>query len=265
MYSRFQLATKYLRYFFTASSKKGHGIHSPFVFDFIQQVLNDNRHFYAYTRLEQVRASLLDDTTVLTVTDFGAGAASGTVKKRMVKEIAARAAKPKKWGQLLFRTVNYYQPKYMLELGTSLGLSAAYLASGNLNGQLVTIEGAESVVAVAKKQFSALSLQNIKLVQGNFDSVLPQVIGEMKTVDLAFIDGNHRKAPTLAYFQQVLLKKNDHTILIFDDIHWSSEMEEAWEEIKKHPGVLLTIDLFFVGFVFFRTGFKSKQHFTIRF
>jgi predicted O-methyltransferase YrrM len=265
MYSRFEIGLRYLHYFFTASSGKGHGIHSPFVFTFIQQVLNDKRDFYAYAKVEALRAQLIGDTTLLTIDDFGAGAVSGgTLKKRTVGEIARVAAKPKKLGQLMFRIVNYYQPHYMVELGTSLGLSTCYLSSGNINAKLYTLEGAGEIARLAETHFHQLSLGQIELVKGNFEHTLPGVLQKIPTVDLAFVDGNHRRKATLDYFEQLMLKKNDHTILIFDDIHWSKEMEEAWLKIKQHPDVLLSIDLFFLGLVFFRNEFKTKQDFIIR-
>lgn len=266
MYSRFEIGLKYLTYFFTASSGKGHGIHSPFVFTFIRQVLNDKRDFYAYGKVEALRAQLREDSRLLIVDDFGAGAASGGVqKKRAVGEIARLAAKPKRLGQLLFRMVNYYQPRHIVELGTSLGLSACYLASGNLNATLYTLEGATEIANLAQQHFDKLGLQRVKLVKGNFEHALAAVLQQIPTVDLAFIDGNHRKNATLDYFEQLMQKKNDHTILIFDDIHWSKEMEDAWLNIKQHPDVLLTIDLFFLGLVFFRKEFKTKQDFIIRY
>ena len=127
------------------------------------------------------------------------------------------------------------------------------------------MEGAPEVANVAKKNFKRLLVSNIKIIQGNFDDILPSVIGQLSTVDFAFIDGNHRKEPTLNYFYQLLGKSTQSTILIFDDIHWSAEMEEAWNEIKQHSSVTLTIDLFFIGIVFFRNEQKTNEHFTIRF
>lgn len=265
MYSRLQLASKYISYLFTASNGKGHGTHSPFVFDFIKNVLNDKRDFYAYSKVESIRKNLLEDNTVLEIDDFGAGSVTGATKKRSIRQIALNAAKPKKLGQLLFRIVNYYQPKHIIELGTSLGLSTAYLAEGNLNAKVTTMEGAKAIAKVAQRQFDILQLTNIKLIEGNFDITLQDVLQKKMAVDLVFIDGNHRKAATLAYFGQLLLKKNDGTILVFDDIHWSNEMEGAWKEIKEHPDVMLTIDLFFFGLVFFRKEFIAKQNFIIRF
>jgi predicted O-methyltransferase YrrM len=127
------------------------------------------------------------------------------------------------------------------------------------------MEGAAAVAAVAKRNFKALGINNIQIVEGNFDNTLPKVLQTAPQVDLAFVDGNHRKQPTIDYFNLLLQKCNEGSILIFDDIHWSAEMEEAWAAIQAHPQVTLTIDLFFIGLVFFRKEQKVKQHFIVRF
>ena len=265
MYSPFKLASGFLSYWFRASSGKGHGVHSPFVFDFITHVLNDKKEYYAYAPIERLRQQLLSDETVLTIDDFGAGSRTGIQKKRTVQSIARSALKPRKFSQLLFRIVNYYQPAQILELGTSLGITSSYLATANTTAKLVTMEGAPEVAAVAQQNFKKLGLQNIELVNGNFDETLLPKLQELNSVDLAFIDGNHREEPTVRYFKQLLPYCTENSILVFDDIHWSEEMEQAWETIKANERVLLSIDLFFIGLVFFHRDFKVKQHFAIRF
>jgi predicted O-methyltransferase YrrM len=265
LYSALRLAGKYLRYYITASNGKGHGIHSPFVFDFVTNVLNDKRNFYAYPIIENYRNRLLMSDDLLDIEDFGAGSVAGNNKQRKISSIVKNAAKSKKLGQLLFRIANYYKPASMVELGTSLGISSAYLATGNLYAKLVTCEGAASIASAAGKNFDLMNITNIEIVAGNFDDTLPALLKRFAGIDLAFIDGNHRKEPTLRYFNQLMQKTSANTILIFDDIHWSKEMEQAWQEIKNHPDVLLTIDLFFIGLVFFNPAFKVKQHFVIRF
>jgi predicted O-methyltransferase YrrM len=265
MYSKFQLAKKYLNYYLTASNGNGHGIHSPFVFDFIKNVLNDKRNFYAYQQIENLHQQLLKDETIIEIEDFGAGSAISETNKRTVSEIVKYSAKSEKLERLLFRLANYYQPKTMIELGTSVGLSSAYLASAVPAAKLITIEGSAAIISIAKRNFQFLSLPNIELMNGNFDDILHTVLQNYSSVDLAFIDGNHRKQPTINYFNLLVHKISHSSILIFDDIHWSKEMEEAWQEIKNDTRVMLSIDLFFIGIVFFKKDFKTKQHFIIRF
>jgi predicted O-methyltransferase YrrM len=265
MYSKSQLAWKYLRYYFSASNGKGHGTHSPFVFDFIKNVLRDHKNYDAYPAVEGARKKLLQDQNKLKVEDFGAGSASGNHVERTVSSIVSAAAKPRKYGQLLYRVAQHYKPANMLELGTSLGISTAYLALGNPKAKLVTAEGSKEIAERAKENLKTLKLNNVEQVRGEFKYTLPMALFKMPTVDLAFIDGNHRKEPTENYFQLMLEKKTDKSIFILDDIHWSEEMEQAWASIRNHKSVKCSIDLFSMGFIFFNKEFKEKQEFTIRY
>jgi len=260
-----QLAKKYLRYYFTASNGKGHGVHSPFVFDFIIKVLQDKNEYDCYEQIEAIRKHLLDDAQVIHVDDFGAGSTVMKVNERKVKDIARSSLKPKKFAQLLFKMVHYYKPAVVVELGTCLGVTTAYLASGNPEAKIYTCEGAPTIASIAQNNFSQLGLKNTELVQGNFDTTLPELLSKLNKIDFAFVDGNHRKEPTLNYFHQLLNHSTNSTILIFDDIHWSEEMEAAWLEIQQHPSVTLTIDLFFIGIVCMNNDIKVKQHFSIRY
>ncbi len=265
MYSLVKIASKYIRYFITASNGKGHGVHSPFVFDFIKNVLTDKRHFYAYDSVEDIRKKMITDETVLTIQDYGAGSTAVKGDQRKVSSIARSSLKPAKYSQLLFRMVNYYKPQSIIELGTSLGVTSAYLAEANTNAKVYTFEGAGEVAAVAQKNLQQLNISNIHLIEGNFDETLQHQLSQLTQVDFAFVDGNHRKEPTLRYFKQLLEKAGDSSIFIFDDIHWSQQMEEAWQEIISHSRVTLSIDLFFIGLVFFRPQQKKVQHFSVRF
>jgi predicted O-methyltransferase YrrM len=265
LYSRFQLAKKYLHYYLTASNGKGHGIHSPFVFDFIKNVLNDKTTYPVYQPIEQKRKALLNNTTIIEAEDFGAGSSVIKTNQRVVAAIAASSLKPKKYAQLLYRMVQYYKPSTILELGTSFGITTAYLASANSASKIFTCEGSAAIAAIAKQNFEVLQLNNVQLTEGDFSRTLSPLLSTLKEINFAFIDGNHRKEPTLDYFNQLLNYSNPSTILVFDDIHWSAEMEEAWVAIKEHNAVTVTIDLFFVGIVFFNPDINHKQHFTIRF
>ncbi len=265
MYSKPRLLLKYLRYFVTAANGKGHGIHSPFVFDFITNILNDRNQYYAYRDIERLRERLLESDETVDVLDLGAGSSVTSSGSRRVKDIARYVLKPGKYARLLFRMVNYYQPATVVELGTSLGITTAYLAAANKNRQVYTLEGAPAIATLAKRNFDLLHLTNVHQVTGNFDDTLQPLLEKIRKAAFVFVDGNHRKEPTVRYFNYLLPYIGNDSILVFDDIHWSAEMEAAWEDIKKHPAVTCTIDLFFIGIVLFSTDFKVKQDFTIRF
>lgn len=265
MYGPLQLAFKYLHYYFTSSNGKGHGTHSPFVFEFITKVLNDKKTYPGYQQVEDLRRKLMDDKTILQVEDMGAGSTASKTQQRSIASIARNAAKPPKYGQLLYRMVKHYQPQTILELGTSLGITTSYLSLAGPRSRVTTMEGASSVAALASKNFQSLQLNNVSLVEGNFDNTLETTISQLPSIDFCFVDGNHRREPTERYFGQILSKVHNNTILIFDDIHWSGEMERAWRNIQQHSSSRCTIDLFFIGIVLFRQEFKEKQHFAIRF
>lgn len=265
MYSSFQLATKYFNYYFKAQNGKGHGIHSPFVFDFIIHVLNDKKKYDCYSKIESIRKQLLQTNTTIEVEDFGAGSAVIPFKNRKVKDVADSSLKTKKYAQLLFRIAKYYQLKNIVELGTSFGISTSYLASANAGSKVITFEGSHNIAKIALQNFGQMDLKNIELIEGNFEQTLLLSGNRIETIDLLFVDGNHRKKATLEYFDSFLKNSTTQSIFIFDDIHWSREMEEAWKLIQQNNSVTLTIDLFFIGIVFFSPDFKVKQHFTVRF
>jgi predicted O-methyltransferase YrrM len=265
MYTNLQLAKKYIQYYLGAFNSKGHGMHSPFVFSFIRYVLNNDGQYLPPPEIETVRKQLLTDVRVLEVEDLGAGSRKVRPSTRSVQQVAKNSLKSRKLAQMLYRLAAFYQPGQILELGTSLGLTTAYFSKAVADSKVSTIEGSRAVAAIAQENFKKLNCENIHLLTGNFDEILPVLLGRLDRVDLAFVDGNHRYDPTLDYFNRLLGKTHNNSILVFDDIHWSPEMEKAWEEIKAHPSVRYTIDIFFLGFVFFKEEFKVKQDFVIRF
>jgi predicted O-methyltransferase YrrM len=265
MYSKSQLAFKWFRYACTASNGRGHGVHSPFVYEFIREVLLDKQSYPAYNKIEAVRKTLLKDKRQLALTDFGAGSSLGGKTTKKISAIAATALSSRKFGRLLFRLAHHYGAVSIIELGSSLGISTAYLASGNPSSHVTTMEGSPAIAQIAGETFEQLGLKNISLVTGNFNDGLARVVGSNPPADLVFIDGNHRKKPVLEYFETFLNKTSPGSLIIIHDIHWSAEMEEAWTIICRDPRVKLSIDLFSAGLIFFREEFLVKQEFIIRF
>lgn len=265
MHSNAQLVIKFIKYYLTASNGKGHGIHSPFVYDFVRRLLNKKNTPENVAEIEMRRKALESNATLIEVLDLGAGSRQTAITLRSIKSITKSAVKQKKISQLLYRMGVYFAPSSILEMGTSFGITTSYLAMSLPNQKLVTMEGAPSIANEAKNTFKLLNLNNIDLVEGDFASHLPAYLNSIEHVGMVYIDGNHKYEPTMQYFNLLLGKVNEQSILIFDDIYWSVEMEAAWKEIKKHPAVTLTIDLFYIGIVFFRKENKQQQHFKIRY
>ena len=208
------------------------------------------------------KGQLLSNKTTIKITDFGAGSTIFSSDERQVSKIARIAGISNKRAKLLIRLVTYFQPTEILEIGTSLGLASSALAAKNIKTNITTLEGCPETAKVAQQQFAKFGFSNITLKVGNFTKTLPKVI-ENKQFDFIYFDGNHQKKATLSYFETCLKSASKNAIFIFDDIYWSKEMLEAWEQIKMHPEVSCTVDTFQWGLIFFNQE-KVKKHYTIR-
>ena len=242
-------------------------MHSPTLFYIVRMVMYDDNEYYAFPKIEQQRKSLLRSTSVVTQTDYGTGARAweggSPVQTRRVADIARTHLESPSTAQLLFRLVNYLtgvsqQPLTIVELGTSLGITAAYLASPSPQNTVQTYEGAEEVADIAAEVWRELDIRNIVPVIGNIDDTLPRY--KAKKTDLAYIDANHTYEATMRYFRQLLPSAAQHSIYVIDDIHHSPEMERAWHDIQAMQQVTSTIDCYKLGLVFFNKHYIRKHY-----
>ena len=240
-------------------------MHSPFIFDFIQNVLNKKLDESKIRSIENLRSQFKKDEEVLLIEDLGAGSLVSKTNERKVSTIASVAVKSKKYSQLFYKIIQHYRCNNIVELGTSLGITTAYLSKANPDATIYTLEGAKTIARQAQQGFDSLKLHNIKLVLGNFDDTLKEVLNEIKKVDFVYIDGNHQREATIRYFKELKPFLHDKSIVIMDDIHWSKGMEEAWNEIRNLDFVRYDIDLFQIGILLFNADFKIKQQFVIKY
>jgi predicted O-methyltransferase YrrM len=266
MHSIARTCANYLQFYISADPVSGHGIHSPFVYRFAREVLGDRSHYPAYQTWHNWRKELLADHSLLPIMELGAGSVTAPGRSaRAVSNLVRRVAKPMRTAKLLYRLARYYAPSYVVELGTSLGMSTAFFSLACPDAVVYTIEGNPAVANKAQSNFDRWECSNIQLTIQHFDKALPSLLEGLPRVDLAFLDGHHQEEPTLRYFELLLTKKQPDSIFIVDDIYWSPGMKAAWQAIKQHPEVRCTIDLFQFGLVFFKEEFKEKRHFSIRF
>lgn len=247
------------------SAVDAHSLHSPFFYDFYTAVVRPGRvasDGLHDKRIEQARQSLLADHSIIDVLDLGAGSKHSKGSQRKVSEIARHSLSTLRFSRLYHRAVKHYGARYVLELGTSLGINTMYLACAG-NAEVTTVEGSPSIAQLASSMFDDHQLTNIKVECGNLDDILPSVVARLPRIDFAFLDANHRCAPTLNYFKQIVTKTHAKSIVVFDDIHSSAEMQEAWTKVKQEPGVKGSADLFRCGFVFFDPSLNS-QHFVLQ-
>jgi predicted O-methyltransferase YrrM len=253
---------RYIKYFFTAKNK--HSAQAPFLYEFITKVLNRNSDDENCKIIEELRKELCKSDQTIKISDFGAGSHVNNSKHRKIKDIAKNSAKNSKFGKLLYRITQFYKPKNILELGTSLGISTLYLSKARESSKVYTFEGCIETSKIAQQNFDKMVTVNTNIILGDFQNTLQKKLKEIKTIDLAFIDGNHQKEPTILYFRECLKYAKNDTIFIFDDIHWSNGMESAWNYIKSRKETTLTIDLFYLGIVFVKSEL-SKENYIIRF
>jgi len=255
------LIGQYLRYLL--SSRKRYGIHSPFVFTLIINVLRDKRQFYAFEEIGQVRKDIRKSDDVITLTEYGAPSKTMNCQRTLASFVRNASLRPK-YGRLLFRLVNFFEPSTILEIGTGLGISTAYMALARRNAYMMTLEGEEELAEEAQLTFDQLEIDHVTIKTGPFSEQLPEALEELNSLDFAFIDGNHCYEATVDYFYQCKSFAHNGTIMVFDDIRWSGGMMNAWQTIINDPGVTVSIDLFFVGIVFFNEEL-SKVHYTLRY
>jgi predicted O-methyltransferase YrrM len=258
-------ATSYLRYLLLSGHRAGHGIHSPFIFDVVSRILRNNYDADIVLYVRRVRKKLIFDTRVITINDLGAGSLwKSSGKTRKVSEIARYSSISEKYGIILSGMAKEFGKPCIIELGTSLGISAMYMALSCPDSILYTIEGCSETAKIAAENFEQAQIKNINLLNGSFDKHLPEILDSCKTPGLVFIDGNHRKEPLLRYFSMIAERSGSHTAVIIDDICLSQEMEQAWNEIRVHSKVSVTINIFRMGIVFFREGININ-HFVVRY
>lgn len=257
-----RFATDYLLHKLTAKSR--HGVHSPFVYRLVDKVIYDFSDKNVYRTIENARKRLLNDNRTITVNDLGVGARLNKNREEKVSTIAKNALKSPKLAQLIYRLAADWQPRNIIELGTYLGITTLYLNQAVPGAEIYTLEDYPQMAAIAGEVFKNTKASNIEQLVGNPDDTLHPLIDRLSQLDFVYIDGKHQKEATLRYFEWCLPKVHEHTMLIFDDIYRSEGMKEAWAEIKAHPQVTATIDLFWIGLVFFRKG-QVKEDFKIKF
>ncbi len=225
--------------------------------------------------IEDRRQSLLRSSAAVTFLDYGAGnPGSGRTEAQMLGGVATTlpvsticgSSKSPFWALLLFKMIRALEPRSCLELGTCLGISAAYQATAlalNGRGRLITIEGARDVAAIAGETMQGLGLSGFAQVRiGPFHESLAPALEAARPVDFLFNDGHHDGKALLRYFQLAFPYMAEESIVVFDDIAWSRDMRAAWREIGRDKRVAVTIDLGVIGVALLSKGL-SRQAFSL--
>lgn len=250
------------RYYLFARHKYGHGVHSPFAYRFIREVLRDKTTYPEYGLVEKIRKDLLRNKTTFRKKDLGTGA--GMSGKTVMGTMVRRSSVSRKFGRLLFRIARFCKPERILELGSAAGISTAYLALGNPEAEIISLEGDPVLCRTARNTLQRTGLKNVQVVEGAFKETLPELLTDNRKFDLLFIDGDHRGEALMSYCRQLIPSVAGGGCIILDDIHWSEDMVAGWNKVRTFSGVTLSLDLLQMGILFLDPKLTREQM-TIRF
>jgi len=245
---------------FLLRSKGLHRVHSPFVFHLYEKLIRRGEHYSDFEQLSSIRTALLTNHSRIQRAGIGA---SRKPKEESISQIAARILSTQHWCEAFYRIAKHANPQCIVELGSGLGLSTLYWAKAAQQAQVHTFEGDAELANLDRALFEREKASNIILHEGLFEETLPVYLQTNPRIDIAFIDGDHTYDATIGNFRMMLPFLHENSTVIFDDIHWSSGMERAWNEIKTMNEVQQSIDFFRLGMVFFRTS-QARQHFNLR-
>lgn len=251
---------------FLLHSGNRYRVHSPFLYSLIGEVIRVDKPAEGGEEIEMIRQECMKSKEIINKTDYGNGADNNPFITYPIAlhRIAKTSLTSPRYARRLYRLSRFLKADRILEIGTSLGITTAYLASGNPKARIITLEGCPELSRRAKEHFNRLGLKNIEVIEGRFEDTLLKALDRLETVDLVFIDGNHRKEAMLDYYEKCLPHSNNDTVMVFDDIHASAGMEKGWELIRQKQEVRISLDFFFHGWIFLRKE-STKEDFRLRY
>tara|TARA_B110000503_G_C7070585_1_gene380693 strand:- start:179 stop:946 length:768 start_codon:yes stop_codon:yes gene_type:complete len=247
---------EYIKYRWKAKGR--HGIHSPFVYDFLDNCLRIKIDSKDVKALQELFSQLRADHRSFTIDDFGAGSKKLGAKRKVSRLLKMSSSKGK-YGKLLYQLSKHYQFKKSLEFGTSIGIGTMYLSLGTNDGELTTIEACKNTREIALENIKQHS--NVTSILSTFDAFLETQIDEK--YDFIFIDGHHEGEALLRYLDRLKEFTHDDTIFVLDDIRWSQSMLDAWTSIIESSEYHVTLDLFRIGIIVRRSQ-QVKEHFYLK-
>ena len=255
---------KYIQHLFYLRHRRGHGIHSPYLFEFVNKVIFNGAGLTVPPEILRVHREMRKDRTIIPEVKLGAASHVYSTGERSVASFVSHSSVPAKYGALLYRISGWFEPEMIIELGSGLGISTLYLAAGSPHAPLHSIEGNAHRASFAEKVIAGTKLDMVNIHQGEMDEELNKLIPQMKSRFVAFVDGNHRYEPTIAYLKRFIDAAGEEALIIVDDIYWSKEMFKAWEELKSWPESRVSIDLYQMGIILLRRDL-GKANFKFKF
>lgn len=256
------LIWKYIKH--QVNSKNQFRIHSPFVFEFYEKILNPEPKEVFFDKVDKIRKEIIQKGRRVPLQDFGPNICTQLPNYREIYKIGIQALKPVYLDRILGRISHFIKAESIIEIGTFPGITTAFLSFYNPNSQVFSLEDNPELARLAQDNLDKLELKNVQVIQGNFNDPVPSLFSlNLVSPRFILIKGDHRNVSTMHYFREFLKEGNEQDVMVIDDIHRSIEMENDWNKIKTHEKVILSIDLFYFGIIFFRNN-RAKEHFKIR-
>ena len=246
-------------------SRHWSSFHSPYLFRLFTYCCDEKNVFPEFNEIENIRTNLIANTNHIERTDFGAGSRMETLSpERSISSIARHSLSLPFQCRFLFRLMKLVNPVAVIEFGTSLGIATSYLARGNQGSQIITVEGDPILASMAGELFIQQDIKNIRLFNSTFEDFIRMELPQIPTIDLVFLDGNHKSEPLLEYYHALKPFFNSNTIVVVDDINWSTDMRQGWIALTEMPEVTQTVDCYQFGMLFFSGDFLNKENHSIR-
>jgi len=246
-------------------AKRWDSFHSPYLFRLFTSCCDDTNDATAYSEIEKKRIEFKNSAETIERKDHGAGSlVSGSGKQQKIAFIARHALSRPFQCRFLARLAQFTQAKTIIEFGSSLGISAAYLSIGRPEAQVITVEGDPELAKRSKKVFKELGLTNTQIVEATFEAFLSTEINTISSIDLLFLDGNHQSRALLSYYHALKHLFTPDTIIIVDDIYWSRDMKDGWSTLIALPEIKQSVDCYQFGLLFFNHDFIQKENHIIR-
>jgi precorrin-6B methylase 2 len=278
-------ATAYARHRLYSKNAAGHGVHSPFVYNFLTNVIRGENNAEVAGQVEALRREMKRDRQVITVTDMGAGSMKNNDSLRRVSDIAQYAALPAKQIELLMRMAGSLErgakgreqgergkekgaesrepggrgEGIILELGASLGISSLGMALAAPERKVITVEGCSELARLAETNLRKYGAENTEILNMEFSEALKTLKTRNIRVDFAFIDGNHR-GEALVEYVNTLTGMGEEMIIVADDIHLSRDMYQAWKDIVESHIAEASMETLRFGILFRRKSLTPGRY-----
>lgn len=254
---------KYIQHLFYRGHRKGHGIHSPYVFEFVNGVVFNAKQWQVPEQPLRVHKVMRKDCSLIPRNE-PPGEIANENDTRSISSFIKKASVSFKYGALLYRISRWFEADSVVELGSGLGISTAYLRAGSPKTTFHSVEGGRIRALLAAQVIYRSKLEKVNIHQGDIGEELPGILMDASDRLLAYVDGNHHYKPTLTYLELLVKHAGEEAIIIMDDIYWSKGMQKAWQEVISWPEVQVSIDLFHMGILLINSDL-NKANLKIKF